>query len=382
MGTHPIFESDFDCLTDYRQLYLWRRSVIKLQTERIQMRFTAVALTLIALSCANDTIIDMTPGGMPSPPTKRIGDLSHLIGEEEWEMILNAMVWTEGPAWWNKKLVFSDTRLGKIFSWDPITKLVGVVVELAGNDSGNTGVWMEPFSNGLKFNPTNDELLICEHGNRGIAALQQNGDIKKLTYRDVNGNPFNSPNDVAVHKSGDFYFTDPIFGKMTLNANILRGNMHEMPELDTPGYSGVYHYNAKTKTSTLIEKNMVVPNGIAISGDRLVVSYCNQTRWEWWEWDIKDDGSLSDSRILANLSGKLTGQGFPDGLDIDEEGNVWTSAPGGLIIIDTNGNVVGQEKFLTIAVSNVLLAPDGYVYLTGNHGVYRKKRVHLNRDEL
>ena len=84
-------------------------------------------------------------------------------------MILNAMVWTEGPGWWNGKLVFSDTRLGKIFSWNPETKMVGVEVELAGAEHGNTGIWMEPFSNGLKYNPINDELLICEHGRRGIA---------------------------------------------------------------------------------------------------------------------------------------------------------------------------------------------------------------------
>ena len=74
-----------------------------------------------------------------------------------------------GPGWWNDKLVFSDTRLGKVFSWDPTTQLVGVEVELAGTDNRNTGVWMEPFSNGLKYNPYTDELLICEHGNRGIS---------------------------------------------------------------------------------------------------------------------------------------------------------------------------------------------------------------------
>lgn len=68
--------------------------------------------------------------------------------------------------------------------------------------------------------------------------------------------------------------------------------------------------------------------------DRLVVSYCNQTRWEWWEWDIQPDGSLSQHRVLADLTGKLTGQGYPDGLDIDEQGNVWTSAPGGLLILE------------------------------------------------
>ena len=46
-----------------------------------------------------------------------------------------------------------------------------------------------------------------------------------------------------------------------------------------------------------------------------------------------------------------------------------------------NGKLVAQDKFLTLAVSNVFLAPDGFVYLTGNHGVYRKKRANT-KDEL
>ena len=40
-----------------------------------------------------------------------------------------------------------------------------------------------------------------------------------------------------------------------------------------------------------------------------------------------------------------------------------------------NGNTIRVEKFTTLATSNVFLAPDGYVYVTGNHGVYRKKRL-------
>lgn len=76
---------------------------------------------------------------------------------------------TSGPAWWKDELVFSDTRLGKIFSWDPKTKQVGVVLELAGNKNRNTGIVLEPFSNGLEYNKITDELLICEHGSRGIS---------------------------------------------------------------------------------------------------------------------------------------------------------------------------------------------------------------------
>ena len=52
---------------------------------------------------------------------------------------------------------------------------------------------------------------------------------------------------------GDFYFTDPPFGKMTLNANILRGNMHEMPEMDNPGYAGVYRKGLPELTNFVLK---------------------------------------------------------------------------------------------------------------------------------
>ena len=45
-----------------------------------------------------DTLIDMTPGGMPSPPHREVGDLRPFLVEGDWEMILNAMVWTEGKS--------------------------------------------------------------------------------------------------------------------------------------------------------------------------------------------------------------------------------------------------------------------------------------------
>ena len=38
---------------------------------------------------------------------------------------------------------------------------------------------------------------------------------------------------------------------MTLNANIQRGNLHEIPELENPGYSGIYRHNVKTDETTL-----------------------------------------------------------------------------------------------------------------------------------
>ena len=103
-----------------------------------------------------------------------------------------------------------------------------------------THLWMEPGSNGLAANPHTGELVICQHGSRALAALSPEGNIRKLVTKTSHG-PLNSPNDVAVHKTtGDIFFTDPVFGKQTVNNNLIRGNMGGAPELDTPGFSGVY----------------------------------------------------------------------------------------------------------------------------------------------
>ena len=58
---------------------------------------------------------------------------------------------------------------------------------------------------------------------------------------------------------------------MTLNANILRGNMHEMPELDNPGFSGVYRVNSKTGEVSIVETEMQQPNGIGITPDNKLI---------------------------------------------------------------------------------------------------------------
>ena len=258
----------------------------------------------------------LAAGGLKSIPVERIKKcekFDEILPAGDWEMIVGLMVWTEGPEWWNDQLVFSDTRLGKIFSWHPVTRKVGIVLENSGYSRGatvETGIWLEPGSNGLKYNPITEELLICQHGNRAISALNKAGNLRRIISNGPNGNPLNSPNDVVVHeKTGDIYFTDPIFGKMTYNANIWLGNMVDVPEQDKPGFSGVYKVDGRSGKVTLINKEMKQPNGIGITSDnKLIVAHCNETKWEWWTWKLHEDGSQGPMEVLIDGSDALSGQ--------------------------------------------------------------------------
>merc|ERR1712131_10104 len=45
MGTHPIFESDFDCLTDFREVKYHRKNAPQLGTTSSNDRFTSPTLS-------------------------------------------------------------------------------------------------------------------------------------------------------------------------------------------------------------------------------------------------------------------------------------------------------------------------------------------------
>ena len=82
---------------------------------------------------------------------------------------------------------------------------------------------------------------------------------------------------------------------------------------------------------------------------------------------------LSEPSVFANLTSKIHGNGLPDGLAIDKNDNIFASAPGGLVIFSKTGEIIGIDKFDEIAVSNIFLGPDGFIYITGSGGVYRQK---------
>ena len=110
----------------------------------------------------------------------------------------------EGPLWdeKNKRLIFTDVRQNKIFTWD---KLDGINEFIS--PSGSTG-YAPSFddggigANGLAFN-NNGEIIICQHGDRRIAITgnEKSENPKFETIVDnYNGKRFNSPNDLSLQK--------------------------------------------------------------------------------------------------------------------------------------------------------------------------------------
>ncbi len=249
------------------------------------------------------------------------------------EVLASGYVWTEGPVWVKNGnyLLFSDVPANTIFKWK---ESEGVSVFLKPSGYTGTGVYSnEPGSNGLIINQKG-ELVACEHGDRRVSAMPLSHGGKRTLADNFEGKKFNSPNDVVQHSSGAYYFTDPPYGlpKQEKDSGI------ELP-------FGVYRIGTDGKVSQVIS-DLTRPNGLAFSPDEkiLYVAQSDPERAFIMAYPVQVDGSLGKGKVFYDATptvkeGKL--RGLPDGLKIDKQGNIFSTGPGGVLVITPEAKLLG-----------------------------------------
>ncbi len=271
------------------------------------------------------------------------------------ERLAEGFGWAEGPVWDRRGfLLFSDVPQNTVFQWQE-GKGVSVYLKPSGYTAtiprgGGLG------SNGLLIDDSG-RLVLCQHGDRRIARLQDDRSFANLADR-YQGKRLNSPNDGVFKSNGDLYFTDPPYG-------LERGNGDPAKELD---YSGVYRLS-KNGTLTLLTRAMTFPNGIAFApGEKtLYVSNSDPQKALWLAFPVKDDGTLEEGRVFANVTSSVgSKKGLPDGMKVDQAGNLFATGPGGVLIFAPDGTHLGT---LTTgeATANCGWGEDGSVlYITAH----------------
>lgn len=247
------------------------------------------------------------------------------------ELVLNGFDWAEGPVWmWRRhSIVFSDVPRNMIYEWNA-SKDVTVFL----NPSGNTGPGPGEGSNGLTLD-SQGRLVIAQHGDRRISRLEKDGSFTTLAQY-YKWNRFNSPNDLVYHSNGDLYFTDPPYG--------LKGG-NSSPDKEIP-FNGVYRVDAKGEV-TLLDKELTYPNGIAFSPDEktLYVAVSDSENPQIIAYNVQENGLLDlDTRRVffdAKALKAAGGKGLPDGLKVDVHGNVWSTGPGGVLVLNPEGKHLG-----------------------------------------
>jgi gluconolactonase len=235
--------------------------------------------------------------------------------------------------------------------------------------SGMTGTptnAREQGSNGLARDPQG-RLVLCQHGDRRVARMTAPGKFETIANK-FEGKRFNSPNDLAIRKNGDIYFTDPPYGLNKLNDSTLK----EIP------FNGVYRVTPDGKV-TLVVKDLTFPNGIAFSPDEkiLYVAVSDPKATRVVAYDVKDDGTVANERTFFDAQPlKQPGlKGGCDGMKVDKDGNIWTTGPGGVLVISREGKLLGRLN-TGEATANCNWGGDGSVlYITADMFLVRVKTL-------
>jgi gluconolactonase len=249
------------------------------------------------------------------------------------EKLAEGFRWAEGPVWISNPgyLLFSDVEANTIYRWGPGT--YGVRPFLIG--SGYTGTAErggEPGSNGLTVDAKGN-LVIMQHGDRRVVRWEFN-QFRPIAEK-YEGKRFNSPNDGVFKSNGDFYFTDPPYG-------LERGVDDPARELD---FQGVYRVSVGDGQVTLLTKELSRPNGIAFSPDEktLYVANSDPARAIWMAFPVKQDGTLGEGKVFADVTSQVgKKKGLPDGLKVDQAGNLFATGPGGVLVFAPDGTQLGS----------------------------------------
>ncbi|UCD08365.1 MAG: SMP-30/gluconolactonase/LRE family protein [Dehalococcoidales bacterium] len=261
------------------------------------------------------------------------------------EQAASGFGFTEGPVWCGDYLLFSDIPRNRIIRLNLLSD--GPEVTTFRRPSGN--------SNGLTLDRSG-RLIICESTSRRLTRTELDGSITVLAER-YNEKRLNSPNDVVVRLDGTVYFTDPFY---------LSGNPPPPEEL---GFKGFFSVTPDGELHLLAD-DYIFPNGLAFSPDESVL-YVNDTRNSHIRaYDVKEDGSIGNERIFIEMKGDEPGA--PDGMKVDQEGNVYCTGPGGIWIMSPEGNHLGTIVLPEIP-ANICWGDKDWntLYVTARTSIYR-----------
>lgn len=274
------------------------------------------------------------------------------------EVLEDKAKWSEGPlVLKDNSVIWSDIVNNRVLKW---------------NEKEGTTTWLQPaqFQNGHAMDKQG-HILAASHGKRAIERLESDGSWRVLVDL-YEHKKLNSPNDLIVDSDGDIWFTDPTFGISKENEGY-GGNA-------VAGGEFSYRFNPTTKKIVRLNTPEVkTPNGIALSPDQKTLYIADSQlghnpddktlRHHLVAYDVDSQKNLSNGRDLANIT-----TGVPDGIAVDNHGNIWVTGGEYIHIITPKGKEIGSIKFPTV-VANIVFTqlPDGrkVAYITGSNALYR-----------
>jgi gluconolactonase len=311
-----------------------------------------------------------------TPTIERLDPSVNMIvpADASLEKVATGFTWTEGPLWMPAGyLLFAEITSNSIRKWTP-----GAGVSIFMQPSGYKGTkpygGPEPGSNAMTLDE-HGRLTVAGHAQRDVWRLERMDAKAQVTILadSYQGKKLNSPNDLVYRSDGSLYFTDPPYGFRTqsdtdpekqLNVN----GVYRIPGALTqnPGAAP-----ARSQLQLLI-KDLPRPNGIVFSPDEKYLYVSNSEPKKFWmRYSVKADGTLTDGKVFFD-AGSDPRLGLPDGMKVDQKGNLYSAGPGGVWIFSSAGKHLGTidipEKVGNVAWGG---ADHKTLYIMDGPSIYR-----------
>ncbi len=205
------------------------------------------------------------------------------------QVLLDGLVFLEGPRWRDGKLWVSDMHDQRVFT-----------VDLQGHSETVCKVPTQP--SGLGWLP-DGTLLVVSMTDRRLLRLE--GDTL-VEHADLSDYATYHCNDMVVDGQGRAYVGN--FG-----SDIESGGE------PTPASLMCVHPDGSVR---VVAENLSFPNGSVITPDGKTLIVGESFGARMTAFDIASDGSLSGQRVWAQLPGAI-----PDGCCLDADGAIWVASP-------------------------------------------------------
>lgn len=256
------------------------------------------------------------------------------VGTAHVDKLFTGCRWAEGPAYFpaGRYLIWSDIPNNRMLRYDECDGHVSVFRQPSENSNGNTV-------------DREGRLVTCEHRGRRVTRTEHDGRITVICDN-YQGKRLNSPNDAVVASDGAIWFTDPTYG---IDSDY-EGDRGE----SEVGGAYVYRVDPATGEARIVADDFEKPNGIAFSPDerRLYIVDTGRTHRPDGPahirvFDVGEGGRLSGGRVFAESTA-----GLFDGLRLDTDGRIWTSAGDGVHVYEPDGTLIGKIRIPEV-VANV-----------------------------
>jgi len=281
----------------------------------------------------------------------------YILANAALEELSTGYRWIEGLVWMGDAgcLLFQDLPRDRTMRW----------IEGAG-----ASVYRAPsgYGNG-QTRDRQGRLISCSHRERCLFRTELDGHVTRLIDRHDNKR-LNAPNDVTARSDGTIWFTDPLYGIQT----DYEGGRQE-PEQPP----AVYRFDPESGDISVAASDFDGPNGLAFSPDesRLYITETgDQTKDNPKQYirvfDVTAEGHLKGGEIFHKID-----PGYADGICVDEDGNLWSSAADGVHCINPYGGLLGKI-FVPYRVSNLTFGGEfkNRLFIGGSHTLYA---IFLNR---